>query len=171
MKRDECTCELHEGEIVEAFRLPTDEQAAKAVVPAVGALDDPTSRFAAETAEHLLLSAAADVWHDTAIADSSFAVGVVVALVEAEILGALYATANAKWHRVQGRCQAPLVVNVRAGDLNGDRNASSIGQNVALDPELGAVGRVRPREVPPFGDLAIAESSEAHRQSMPLSSS
>ena len=51
-------------------------------------------------------------------------------------------------------------MDVGASDFCGQRNAPSVGQNVAFDATFRAVGRVGAREVPPFGAFTMALASD-----------
>jgi hypothetical protein len=164
VERNEGAGELDEGEIVLGFALPADEKTAVSVVPAVGALDDPASRFSVNTAEQRLLASPTDVGNDSTPTYLLLAVGIVVAFVEAQVLGAPWATRD---HGIQGLAHHPLIVNVRAGDRNRQRHAVGVGQDVALGAEPGTIGRVGAGEVPPFGALTLALSSEHQLRSTP----
>jgi hypothetical protein len=104
---------------------------------------------------------------DPAGADGGLGVRVVVSLVETEVLGTARATRRAEDHRVEHLAHEPLVVDVGASDFCGQRNAPSVGQNVAFDATFRAVGRVGAREVPPFGAFTMALSSDDHFHWMP----
>jgi hypothetical protein len=56
-------------------------------VPTVRALDDPAARFPAHTADHGRFSSSADVGNDSTRTYRGLGVSVVVALVEAQVLG------------------------------------------------------------------------------------
>ena len=164
---DEGAGEVKEGEVVGANSLPAHEQAAEAVVPGVGALHHPAARLALHAAEQRLLAAAPDVGCDPASPNGSLRIGVVVALVEAEVLRSAGAARRAHDHRVEGLGNEPLVVDVGAGDLGGQRDAASVGQDVAFDATFRAIRRVGAGEVPPFGAFTMALSSEDHFHWMP----
>ena len=159
---DEGTGQVKEGEVVAADALPANEQSAEAVVPGVGALHHPAARLALHAAEQRLLAAAPDVRRDPASPNGSLRVGVVVALVEAEVPRSARAARRAHDHRVERLGDEPLVVDVGAGDLGGQRDAAPIRQDVAFDAAFRAVRRVRPGEVPPCGAFTMALSSEDH---------
>jgi hypothetical protein len=159
---DESAGEVQETEVVSANPLPADEETAKAVVPSVGALDDPAARLALNAPQQRLLPAASDVRNDPAGSDRRLGVWVVVALVEAEVLGAARAARRTSDHRVERLADEPLVVDVGAGDLGGQRDTPTIGQDVAFDAAFRAIRGVRASEVPPFGAFTMALSSEDH---------
>lgn len=118
---------MDEREVVGAFPFVTDEQGSEAIVPTVGSLNDPASRFAANAPEERLLTAAPDVRDDVPGVDLPLGVRIVEALVQAQILGPARPAWRAKHDGVEGRSRHPLVVNVGAGDLDGDRDAPRVG--------------------------------------------
>ena len=164
---DEATCELEHGEIVGRDALPADEQPSEPVVPTVGALDDPAPRFSAHAPDESRLTSSTDVWDDPATSNGGFRVSVVVALVQAQVLGASRAAWCAQHNCVQDFCNHPLVVDVCTRDHHRQGNATTVGQDVAFHAEFRAVRRIRPRVAPPFGALAMALSSEAKSHLMP----
>ena len=149
------------GPFVIADQTPVTHQ------PAEGALHHPAAGLALDAAEQRLLSPAPDVGRDPASSDGRLRVLVVVPLVEAEVLGAAGAAWGTENHRVERLADQPLVVDVRAGDLGGQRNATPVGQDVAFDAAFRAIRGVGAREVPPFGAFTMALSSEDHFHWMP----
>lgn len=166
---DQGAGEVDEGQVVRRFDLPPDAQSTIEVVPTIGSLDDPPPRFTLHAAQRRL-AAPSDVGEDATDPDLAFGVGVVVALVKAEVVWTS-ATAPADRHGVQRLAYHPLVVDVGAAERHPKRDAASVGDDVTLDPALGTIRRVGTREVPPFGAFTMALSSEAQSQAMPRSSS
>lgn len=162
---------MEKTQVVRTFAFPANEQTSEAVVPCVRSLYDPSPRLAPSASDEGWLSAAADVRLDTAFTHGPFAVRVVIALVEADVVGTSRATRGTGCHRVERRAQQPLVMNVRAGDHGRKGHSSAVGQYVPLDAALRPVGWVGPGLVPPFGAFTMALSSEAHSQSIPRMSS
>jgi len=115
-----------------------------------------------DAAQERLLADAPNVRRDPAGADGGLGVRVVVSFVETEVLGTARATRRAEDHGVEHLAHEPLVVDVGASDFCGQRNAPSVGQNVAFDATFRAVGRVGAREVPPLGAFTVALSSDDH---------
>src|SRR5215831_8782018 len=101
-------------------------------------------------------AAASDVGDNPANADPPLNVGVVVALVEAQMVRPLRPASAAQHDRVERLPDHPLVVQVGAGDRRGQGNAPSVGQDVALDAKLGAHGWIGTPSGPPFGAFTIA---------------
>ena len=151
--------------------LPAHEQSPEAVVPGVGALDYPATGLAPNATEQRLLASTPDVRGDAASSHGGLDVLVVVALVEAEVLGATRAARRAEYDRIERLADKPLVVDVGAGDFGGQRDASAVGQNVAFYAGFRAIRRVGTRKIPPFGAFAMALSSEDHFHWMPRLSS
>ena len=98
---DEAANQLNHGEIVLCESFPPDEQATKAVVPTVGALDYPSPRFAAHAADEWLLSSSTNVRRDPSNANGSLCVLVVVALVQAQVCWASRSTRCSDHDRVE----------------------------------------------------------------------
>src|SRR5438094_5810942 len=111
---DENGGELHEGEVVLRLLLPPDEQLAEAVEPRVRAFDHPPSRPLAAPTVPALLAAATNVRQEAAPADRLLSVGVIVALVEAEMLLGVRRRANDP--RVEQLSQRGLVRRIGGGD-------------------------------------------------------
>ena len=118
-------------------------------------------------AEQRLLDPAPDVGRDPADPNGSLRVGVVVALVEAEEQRPTRAARRAHDHRVKRLGDEPLVVDVGARDLGGQRDASPVRQDVAFDAAFRAIRRVRASEAPPLGAFTMALSSEDQFHWMP----
>lgn len=92
---------MEEAQIVATFTLPPNEQASETVVPRVCSLDDPSPRLASGASDQGRLSAASDVRLDAALTHGLLAVGVVVAFVEADVVGTSRAAGGANHHRVE----------------------------------------------------------------------
>lgn len=105
---------------------------------------------------------------DTATQNFEFGVHVVVPFVEAHVFRLTGLPGTSEDHRIQSRSSEPLVVFVSARQHDGNRNPSTVRQEMALAPALGPVGRVRARLVPPFGALTMAPSNDAHVQAIPF---
>ena len=139
-------------------------------MPAVRALDHPATRPSA-LAPARLFAASSEMWLDAAHADSGLRVIVVVALVETEVLGSTGAAGRGDDHGIERFADHPLVVDVCAGQRDADRDAATVGQDVAFRSEFSSIGRIGPSEAPPLGAFTEALSSEAQAQSMPRCSS
>ena len=83
------------------------------------------------------------------------------------MLGAPRSARAAQRHCVEDLIDHGGVGHVRAGDQRADRHAATVGENVPFYATFRAIGRVRPREVPPFGAFTEAVSSELHFHAMP----
>jgi len=158
---------MEEGKVVRAGPFPANQQSAEAIVPGVGALDDPATRPTPYPAQQGLLAAAADVRRDPARSNGGLGVLEVIALVEAQVMGSARAARGTQDHGIERLGDEPLVVDVGAGNLSGQRDAAAIGEDVAFHATFGAIRRVRAREVPPFGAFTMALSSEDHFHWMP----
>jgi len=123
---------MEEPQVVGTFPLPANEQPAKAVVPCVGPLDDPSSRSSA-SAPSMLLATSTNVWPDAARSDLALDVVEVVALVEAKIFRSSRSTCRSHDDRVDGRYSGPLVVDIGGRDLRCQWHASAIGHDVTFD--------------------------------------
>ena len=149
------------------FSLPSYSQAAKVVVPAVGTFDDPASRFATNATNKRRLAPAANVRLHTALTCLLLAIVVVVALVQADVLGTSWSARSVDRHRIECGAHHPLVVYVGTGQRDGEGNPAPVGQNMALGAEFSAISGIGTREVPPFGAFTEALSSDAHSRSRP----
>lgn len=123
--------------------LPTDEDRAKAIHPAVGTLDDPaTSPEAGSPLDRFgFLAARTNVCGQAELDREGTYLVVVVALVEApslrSALGWLRPIDQNSLDRVARHLE---VVAVGAVDGNADRNPVGLGQHAALGTTLGSVG-------------------------------
>ncbi len=154
---------MEEAQIVLGPALPPDQQGAEPIVPARGALDDPATGLAVDTADHRRLPAAPDMRLDAAGPHRGLGVGIVVALVETEVAGSARAARRPEDDGIEDCAHLPLVMAVGGGNRDGQRDAPPVSQEVALDPAFGAVRGVRPRLRPPLGAFTSAVSSEAQR--------
>ena len=150
-----------------AASLPAHEETAETVVPGVRSLHDPPPRLAANHTDQGLLAASSNVRTDTPQADGGSDVRVVVALVETEVLGTPWTPRAAHDDSIEDFTDHRAVRHVGAGDQRSERDATTVGQNVAFDAAFRAVRRIWTREVPPFGAFTEALSRELHFQAMP----
>ena len=167
LESDDAGDELKHREIVGGDAFPPDQQAAESIVPTVGALDYPTTRFAAHASDKRLFSATTNARDDASTSNSGFAVGVVVALVQAEMARTKRNEHATKHDGIERLGHQPLVVHVCSGDQHRQRHTSSVGENVSFHAEFPAIRRVFPCVAPPLGAFAMALSSEAKSHLMP----
>lgn len=147
--------------------LPAYEQTTESIVPRVRALDDPTPRLATHFADEGLFAAPPDVRSNSAEPNRRSYVRVVVAFVEAQVLGASRAARATHDNRVEHLANHRGVWHVRSADQRCDRHATAVGQYMAFYAAFRPVRRVWPREVPPFGAFTEALSRELHFHAMP----
>lgn len=172
LKANQRTSELNEGEVIVGGTLPPDPQRAKVVVPAVGSFDHPApGLLASNGAGEGGLSATPNVRPDAAIASLAFGLLVVVPLVQAEILRTPGPSRRTQRNRVERLADHVHVVDVRPRERHRQRDALAIGQDMAFCAQFCAIGRIGAREVPPFGALTLALSSDAQSHSRPTLSS
>lgn len=88
------------------------------------------------------------MWRDTPLTHDLVAVAEVVALVETEMHRPTRAARCVQHDGIEGRRQAPLVMQIGCAQDRGERDAARVGENVPLRPQLRAVGRVRSGELP-----------------------
>src|SRR5688572_29713300 len=119
LERDEPGDEVKHREVVGGDAFPADQDAAESVVPTVGSFDDPATRFAAHTSDQRLLAATTDVRDNASTSNSSFAVGVVVAFVQAEVTRATRNEHATKHDGIERCGNQPLVVYVGPRDQHG----------------------------------------------------
>jgi hypothetical protein len=152
--------------------LPPDPQRAKVVVPAVGSLNDPTPRLlAADGAGEGRLSPAPNMRPDAASASVAFGLVVVVPLVQADVLRTSGPSRRTQWNGVERPAHHVHVGDVGPRERHRQRDALAVGQDVPFCAAFCAIGRIGAGEVPPFGALTLALSSDAQSHSMPTLSS
>jgi hypothetical protein len=137
-------------------------------MPAIGPLNDPApGLFSTDGTGEGGFASAANVGLDASSTGLLLRLLVVISLVEADILGPPGPTGRTHGHGIQCLADHVLVVHVGACKRNGQRYAGAVGQDVALGAEFSPIGRIGAGEVPPFGALTLALSSDVHSQSMP----
>ncbi len=172
LEANQGTGKLNEGEMIFRSALPPDPQCAKIVVPAVGSFDDPSPRLlASNRAGESGLSPAPNVWPDAASARLAFGLLVVVPFVQAEVLRTSGPSRCTQRNRVERPSDHMHVVGIGPRERNRQRDTLAVGQDVAFCAEFCAIGRIGTREIPPFGALTLALSSDAQSHSMPTLSS
>src|SRR5262245_59589812 len=133
--------EVNEGEVVLRLLLPPDEQLATAVEPRGRPFDHPATRSGPVPARAALLAATANMWDVAATPDSALGVRIVIPLVETEMLldprGCAYDAS------IEQRADGLLVRPVRRSEGNGDGHPGTVGEMMALDAGLRAIGGVR----------------------------
>ncbi len=150
---------------------PADQERPEAVEPGVGALDDPAAGAEAGLLFELLrfFAAAADVGGEAELGEQFAYLGVVVGFVEADAL------------RLFGRGLRPLdrdrlerdagelvVVQVRAGVLDPDRDPLALGEEASFRPLFARSVGFGPVCAPPSGAFVIAPSIASHSHSIPV---
>lgn len=165
---DQRVREVAEREVVRTFALPTDEERAEAVVPAVGAFDDPTARFAAEPADEGRFTAPTDVALDAQDSESRIDLRIVVPFVHAAVLRAEATSRRDRSDRLKGRQSVPQVGHIGTADRKANRDTSAVRENVPFSADFRAVRGIRPRKIPPFGAFTRMASSEVQAQTIPL---
>jgi len=160
--------------VVVGLLRPADEQAAEAVEPGVGALDDPAAGSEAGLAleRFLLLAARTDVGAEAERASELVDLGVVVALVQADALRIVVAGVRSlDQDALEGRAEELEVVDVGARDLEPDRDAPAFAEKRSFRPFFALSVGFGPVAAPPSGALPIAPSHDSHSQSIPFSAS
>ena len=150
--------------------LPAGEDAAEAVEPGVGALDDPASCTEAGLAFDCLrlLAAAADMRREAELVGELVDLGIVVAAVEAERLWRVRCRRRSLDRDRVERGAAELdVVQVRARWRDPDRDALTLGEERSLRPFLALSVGFGPVSSPPKGALPSAPSIANHSHSIP----
>lgn len=172
LEANQGTGELNEGEMILGGAFPPDPQPAKVVVPAVGSFDNPApGLLASNGAGEGGLSATPNVRPDAAIASLAFGLLVVVPFVQAEVLRSSSPPRCTQRNRVERLSDHVHVVDVCPRERHRQRDALTVGQDMAFCAEFCAIGGIGAGEVPPFGALTLALSSDAQSHSMPTLSS
>ncbi len=160
--------------MVFGFLRPADEQSAESVQPGVGALDHPAA--GAEVGVvldcFLLFAARTDVRVEVEFVGERVNLGVVVTLVQAEARArALLGVRSLDQDAFERRAEELEVVDVGAGDLEPDREATAVADDGSLRPFFALSVGLGPVAAPPSGALPIAPSQDSHSHSIPCSSS
>ena len=143
---DERGGELYEREVILRLLLPADEQLAVTVEPRVRAFDDPSAGSLATPTAPALFAATTNVRDEAAPPDRFVDVGVIIALVKAEVLRGEGGRPNDA--SVEQLSERGLVRRIGRRDDQRDRRAAAVGEDMALRPRLRTVGGVRPRFFP-----------------------
>lgn len=146
---------MQEAEIVPGFLFPADQQAAGAVGPRVGALDDPAPRFGLAAMRTLggfpFARNVCDVPPTRGQAADRLRV---VPFVQAQVLAAAkFGPRTANGNALERFLDQLLIMHIGAGDRDADRHAAAIGERRAFDAQFAAIGRVFPRLFPPRAAL------------------
>ncbi len=132
MKGDQSAREGDESTVAFGSPLPADPKSAEVVVPGVRSFDDPPPSSPIVAADERLLASTPDVRPDAAFASFDFRIGIVVALVEADVRGPTWAARTVDHDRIERAADHPLVVGVRARERDREGHASAIDENVAF---------------------------------------
>lgn len=162
--------EVNEREIVLRDRFPPNAERAEIVVPAVRALDDPATGTTA-LAPPRFLAAPTKMQSDTAARDLARGIVVVIAFVEAEVPRSTRSARRTERNSVECFAREPLVVDVGAGQRDGDGDAATVGEDVTFRAKLSTICRIGTGEAPPLGAFTEALSREHQFQSIPRFSS
>ena len=129
--------------------LPADEQAAEAVEPGVGALDDPAAGAIARLVlERVgLVAAGADVGGEAELAYELVHLAVVVAAVEADAGCVLERVGESDRDRVEGCAQELLVADVGACDRQSEWYPGRVGEQAPLRALFGSVSGIGPAAI------------------------
>ena len=120
----------------------------------------------------LLLAAGADVRGEAELVGERVHLRVVVALVQAEARPRpLRGVRSLDQDAFEGRAEELEVVDVRAGDLEPDREARTVADDRSFRPLFALSVGFGPVAAPPSGALPIAPSQDSHSHSIPCSSS
>lgn len=112
--RDERGRKVHEGQVVAGFDFPSDQQRAKAIVPAVGAFDDPAPRPTVDAPDERGLALLPNMRRDAPRADGGVAVAKRIALIQAAVLGSAHAAPRLEHDGIERPGERPFVVEIRA---------------------------------------------------------
>src|SRR5712691_3467601 len=143
---------MQKGEIVFRLFVPAHQDAPKAVHPRVGALDDPAPGFLACLVFDCLsfLATRPSMRGETKLRQDIAHFLIVIAFVEAHALRLLLRGHRALGdHTVDRGPYQFHVMPVGALHRQPNRHAVAFGQQAALDPTFGAVGRIRAGFFPP----------------------
>src|SRR6266516_3680111 len=167
---DQSAGEVEHREVgVDPF-LPADEDAAEAIQPGVGALDDPAAGAEAGLAlDRLgLFAAGADVGGEAELGHELAYLVVVVAAVEAEALRPRRCRLGPfDRDRLDRRAGQLEVVAVRTRGADPERDALALSEERSFRPFLALSVGFGPVSAPPSGALPSAPSIASHSHSIP----
>jgi hypothetical protein len=172
--RDETAGEVEHCEVGVGSFLPAHEDAAEAVEPGLGALDDPAAGAEAGLALERLrfLAARADVGSEAELPGELVHLGEVVALVQQETLGLRARRLRPlDRDRLERRAGELEVVYVRTRWCDAERDACALREEAALRPFLALSVGLGPVCSPPSGALPSAPSIASHSHSIPCPAS
>ena len=154
--------------------LVTNLQSPKQVVPAIATFHHPTACFVPWILPSLLLLLAArlDVGDVPPPRCRAANLGIVVALVVAQVLAHLFRRGSRNDQRLQRLAEHLHIVPVCARERDRQRDAVRVGEHVSLGAQFTPICRVFSGLVPPLtGADTVALSIDWNRQSMPWRSS
>lgn len=152
---------MKHGQIVFWTLLPTDQNPAEPVHPAMGSLDDPPARCESGLALDSLsfLAAGADVRSVSKLPHQAPDLSIVIPFIQAKPLRYLPGRSGTSYRNAfQGWLHQPHVVPVRALDRQSDGNPGSLTQQASLNAVFGSVRRIWPG----FFPRPMAPSSSRH---------
>jgi hypothetical protein len=161
---------VEHGEVGVGAFLPAGEDAAEAIEPGVGALDDPAACAEAGLAldRLCLVAPAADVGGERELLRELADLLVVVGGVEAESLWSLRRRLRPlDRDALDGGAGELVVVQVRARRRDPERDALTLGEERSLRPFLALSVGFGPVSSPPSGALPSAPSIASHSHSIP----
>lgn len=125
--------------------LPTDQNPAESVHPAMGSLDNPPACFESSPARDGLdfLTASADVRRVSELPHQVPDLLVVIPFIQAKPLRGLPGrSGTSHWNALQGWLHQPHVVPIRALNCQSNGNPGSLTQQTSLDAVFGSVRRI-----------------------------
>lgn len=161
---------MEHGEVGVGAFLPADEDAAEAIQPRVGALDDPAAGTEAGLAFERLrfLAAAADVRGETELGREFAHLVVVVAAIQTQPLRPLRCRLGTlDRDRLERGTTELEIVQVRARRRDPERDALTLGEERSFRPFLALSVGFGPVSSPPSGALPSAPSIANHSHSIP----
>lgn len=144
----------------------SNDETAELVEPCEGSLDDPSMLSQMLAAFD---AASRDAWCDASGTQIVSAPAAVVALVGMQLVGPPSGAAASLAHRPDGvddRVEGLDIVTIRAGQNDGERDASPVDQKVAFGAGLAPIRRVRADRIAPFLAGMEEESTDALDQSI-----
>lgn len=133
---------MNEGEKVVGLLFPAHEQPPRAVAPAVGAFDDPASRFPA--AARPIFAPAAQMELVAKSGGQPAGQRIVVALVEAKPVVPKAGARPREFNSRQCFAEQLVIVEIGSRDDDGERDPGGVGGQAQLGAALASVGRIGP---------------------------
>ena len=166
---DKGTCQLEQTQVIGCLLVVAHQYRPALGQPAQGAFHHPPPRWVGLPARlvQFLFANTPDVRLVSGFGDSSVACGVVIPLVQAQVLDAFRTVHH---YALQRRLEEFRVVDISSGHHHAQWPAGPVDQDAFLAPSLPAVRGIASDSAPPKCAFPIEQSADCHSQSTPSNS-